>query len=173
MPLPTVRFCMRMSDQWSWDRVGREFLKAFIEAGFPTKAMPTVFGDLTGPEWDEVREAFSHIVGLGKDEVQHAELIPGQYLNVVCGFADDFEKYWTKDVLANIAITACHPRTFSEADKAGVAKYDLILTFAGDLVLMQLDFPELYEQKKIEPVKAKPGPLKFVLQRFLEQRNTP
>ena len=167
--LPSVRFGIRIVDRWRWDMIGREYLRAFLEAEYPTKAIPTVMGDLGTAEWEDVRAAFITVTGDGPHDLKDVSLEKGKFLNVVCGWGDDFERFWTQDVLANIAITACHPKTFEPKDKPGLLKYDLILTSADDLVLMQLDFPEAI--KKIEPCKPKAAPLKFVLDRFLAKRS--
>lgn len=161
-----VRFVTRIQDPWGWDKIGREYLRAFLEAGYPTRAVGSTLGDLDTPEWDALREAFPQVTGLGPNDLAAVNL-DGDYLNVVCGFPDDFTSWWVAG-RKNVAITACHPRPIEkESDRTSLAPYDLILTYPPDHGLVEMCLQGYVDPRKIEPCKAKASAVKFVLDRFL------
>lgn len=162
-PPRPFRLVTRLSDSWSWDDVGRQFARALLDAGFPTRILGSTLGDLSDPVWDSVREAFPHVTGLGKSDISSMDL-EGDWINFVVGFDSDFKRFHTAGH-KNVAYTACCPQAPSTGALATLETYDLILVHPTDLWIFQAALPE----KRVESCKPLPHTLKFVLERAFDE----
>ena len=66
-----------------------------------------------GNRWEELYEHFK-------------VPLDANFVNVVCGFGGDLERFWTADVV-NVAVTGCHPRYPGEGELGPLKKYQLVI----------------------------------------------
>lgn len=120
MDLATIRYFLRVQRAnpklRTWSDVGYEYLHAFLQAGLPVRAVSvtgTMFEYDTENRWLAVVDAFGR------------PLVDYGFVNVVCGFGDDFRS-WTTFAKHNVAITGCFPRLPNDPEVLLLRKYDHI-----------------------------------------------
>jgi hypothetical protein len=140
-----------------WDDWGREYLHALVLAGYSVRALPMSPVDFQDPRsaWRDLSRFF-----LGDLEAT--------YLNVICGDVSDCHRLFTVGAIANIAITACHPRQPTPEDAHALGLFDLVLCPS------QRDADELVALgvSRAEHVPAKPDAIRPHIERFLHDAHS-
>lgn len=103
---------------WGWDTLGRQYADAFLQAwGDRVLLVSSTMNFLDEEtEWKAFAPAFKRPL---------AE----RFYNVIVGFGDDFQRFFTEHVLGailNVVISGTHPRPPSEKEYSWIAKYDVI-----------------------------------------------
>lgn len=110
--LPVRYFTRIPQDGTPWPTVGRKYLEEILAADISVRAIGITLGNTDVPEWNVAAKAFGTPV-------------PSKFINVVCGFGSDFERFYTGDC-KNVALTGAQPRIPNQEDLNALRKYDYV-----------------------------------------------
>lgn len=112
---------------WGWHKVAALYVKTFDET-FPKDVflVSSVLGSITDdPEAEQDENTVDW-----RPYAEHFKRMPAEkYVNVVIGFADIFERFWTgpeNGCILNLAVTSDHPRKCRPEEIEILRKYLLL-----------------------------------------------